>query len=236
MADADAREPASAPPDPAPRSRRWGPFLLLAGLLVLADQTTKYLAVAGLTDAFEDRPVDTLAQRLSAFFEVRHPARMGQSTVFSWWQHVYAENTGAAFSLGAALPEGLRRGLFITVTLLALAGLALYHHRLAGSQRWNRVALALITGGAVGNLLDRVVRGYVVDFIDWHLADPGWRRPHLHWATFNVADAGIVLGVVMVFIDGLRHPSGEALPEPSAEDDAARNDALAAAVPPRPGA
>ena len=56
-------------------------------------------------------------------------------------------------------------------------------------------------GGAVGNALDRIIRGYVIDFIDWHWFDPHWMRPNLHWPTFNVADSGISVGLVLLFLE-----------------------------------
>ena len=58
-------------------------------------------------------------------------------------------------------------------------------------------------GGALGNLLDRVMRSYVIDFIDWHLNDPNWHT-RWHWPTFNVADTGISLGVALIALDTLK--------------------------------
>ena len=52
-------------------------------------------------------------------------------------------------------------------------------------------------------LVDRVLRGYVIDFIDWHWFDPNWLRPGRHWPTFNVADAGISVGLVLLFLEML---------------------------------
>jgi signal peptidase II len=71
------------------------------------------------------------------------------------------------------------------------------------AQRLLRVALSLVLAGAVGNFIDRLARGYVVDFVDWHW----WNRPDLYWPTFNVADSMIVVGVGLLLL--LPAPGGE---------------------------
>jgi len=78
-----------------------------------------------------------------------------------------------------------------------------YYRKLRTDQRYLQIALALVLGGAVGNAIDRVLRGYVIDFIDWHWFDPLWMRPSLHWPTFNLADSGITVGLVMLFLEML---------------------------------
>ena len=104
-------------------------------------------------------------------------------------------NTGIAFSL---LSEFGSVGLVVmtgavTLFVLYLAAKSEPH------QRWARLGFALIIGGAIGNLIDRVMYGYVIDFLDFHVA--GW-----HWPAFNVADAGIVVGAAMFILDELRSP------------------------------
>jgi signal peptidase II len=99
----------------------------------------------------------------------------------------YVENTDIAFNLLRWIPESIRTpGLLVfgAVALLAL-GLLLLHGR--GEPRVRRLALVLITAGAIGNYLDRVVRGYVVDFV--HVR---------HWPVFNVADVYIAAGYVFL--------------------------------------
>jgi len=78
-----------------------------------------------------------------------------------------------------------------------------YYRKLRMDQRYLQIALALVLGGAVGNAIDRLLRGYVIDFIDWHWFDPDWLRPALHWPTFNVADSGITVGLAMLFLEML---------------------------------
>ncbi|WP_136248729.1 signal peptidase II [Halomonas borealis] len=97
-------------------------------------------------------------------------------------------NTGAAFSFLADHP-GWQRWLFAAIAVAASIGLTLWMKRLKASERLLAVSLALIIGGALGNLYDRLVHGYVVDFLSFHAA--GWYYP-----AFNVADIGITLGAI----------------------------------------
>ncbi|HEX6738567.1 MAG TPA: signal peptidase II, partial [Vicinamibacteria bacterium] len=92
--------------------------------------------------------------------------------------------------------------LFSVVSALALLAIAVYAWRLPASSRLPRLALALVIGGAVGNLIDRARLGYVIDFVDVF-----WGT--YHWPAFNVADSAISVGVVLLVFDILRHPHGE---------------------------
>ncbi len=105
-------------------------------------------------------------------------------------------NTGAAFSfLNQA--GGWQRWLFAFIALVVSAVLLLWMRRLNRSERWLAIALALVLGGALGNLIDRLYLGYVIDFVDVYYDK--W-----HWPAFNVADSAIFIGVVMLIIDSLR--------------------------------
>lgn len=115
----------------------------------------------------------------------------------------YVRNTGVAFGLlnESALP--FKGVLTASLALIALVGIALYARQLQAHERWARIGLTLILGGALGNLIDRLRLGYVIDFVDvyWH----NW-----HFWAFNVADAAITVGAVLVFLDlllGTRHAS-----------------------------
>jgi signal peptidase II len=117
----------------------------------------------------------------------------------------HVQNKGVAFGLLNDAPMGIRAKAALTTALaaLALAGIGLYARHVRPEERLARIGLSLILGGAVGNLLDRVMRGYVVDFVDVY-----WRGWHF-WA-FNVADASITIGAALVFLDLLvvsRHAS-----------------------------
>ena len=115
----------------------------------------------------------------------------------------YVRNTGVAFGVLNETSLPFKGVLTTALALLALGGIALYARQLQAHERWARVGLMLILGGAFGNLVDRIRLGYVVDFVDVY-----WGTWHF-WA-FNVADAAITFGAVFVFLDlllGTRHAS-----------------------------
>ena len=105
-------------------------------------------------------------------------------------------NKGAAFSF-LSDAGGWQRWFFTTVALGVSAWIALWLNRLPRDKRWLSASLALILGGAVGNLIDRLWLGSVVDFVDVVLG--GW-----HFWAFNVADSAITVGVVLILWDGFR--------------------------------
>jgi signal peptidase II len=113
---------------------------------------------------------------------------------FLWLR--YAENRGAAFSLLADVDPGLRQPLFIVVGLVAILFIGALFRSVKPERTFLITALALIVGGAIGNVVDRLRYGYVVDFIR---CEPGFQ-----WPTFNIADSLIVVGVGMMFIEVVR--------------------------------
>jgi len=104
-----------------------------------------------------------------------------------------AYNEGAAFSF-LADHDGWQRWFLATVSLIASIAIAVWILRLKPEEKWLTAALSLILGGAVGNLIDRVYYGHVVDFLDFH-----WN--HSHFPAFNLADSAITLGAILLFID-----------------------------------
>ncbi|WP_280553751.1 signal peptidase II [Halomonas sp. 25-S5] len=152
---------------PMRRPLRW---LWLALAVVVLDLATKYLA-GGLLDYA--RPVAVLP-----FFDL-----------------TLLHNTGAAFSFLAGHP-GWQRWLFAAIAVGASIGLTVWMRRLKRDETLLGVSLALIIGGALGNLYDRLVHGYVVDFLSFHVA--GWYYP-----AFNVADIGITLGAIGLIWESL---------------------------------
>jgi signal peptidase II len=149
--------------------RVW-PWLLIAGVIVLLDQLTKSAVV-------------------SAF-------QLGDSRhITSFFNLVRVHNSGAAFSFLAGA-SGWQRWFFIALGAAATVFLIvmLRNH---GGQRLFSWSLAMILGGAVGNVVDRVLHGHVVDFIQVHYG--GWYFP-----SFNVADSAITLGAACLILDELR--------------------------------
>lgn len=189
---------------------RWGLLVAVVLALVAADQATKFLAVKHLTTGFRDFGARTFPEELRAFIAVEHPTPRAYDSghrcvpvVKAFWSHCYAENPGAAFSFAHNWPESIRVPFFHVVTLIAVVMIALYYRKLERGQRILHAALCLVMGGAVGNLIDRLIRGYVIDFIDWHLNDYWWAKPSVHWPTFNIADVGISVGVGLIVLDSL---------------------------------
>ena len=150
--------------------RRLAPWYTLALLVVLLDQLTKYWVSASFH-----------------YGEVRVVSR--------FFNLVLTHNKGAAFSFLASA-AGWQRGFFIAIALIAIAVISMLLMRRAGDRLFS-LALALILGGAIGNVLDRIILGHVVDFLDLHLA--GW-----HWPAFNLADSAITVGAVLLVAESLR--------------------------------
>lgn len=151
------------------RSRsRW--ILIGCAVVVLAlDQLTKAWVVANLPLYTPTNLVESLAPILSLTF---------------------VKNTGVAFGLFPQL------GAFFTVLqAIVILGILYYQRTLPPDELWLHVSLGLVVGGALGNLVDRLTRGYVVDFFDVNL----W--PLHTWPVFNIADSAIVMGVMILLID-----------------------------------
>lgn len=102
---------------------------------------------------------------------------------------VYVTNPGAAFSMLAKIDSVWRHYFFLTVGFGAVIGISFYAWKYT-ADRWRIIALSLICGGAIGNLIDRVRFGAVVDFLDFYVGD-------YHWPAFNVADSAICLGAAL---------------------------------------
>ncbi len=159
---------------PSPKSARAGlrpgHWAFIAVLLVGLDQLTKLIIVNSYV--------------------------LGQFTVVtSWFNIVRVHNTGAAFSF-LADAGGWQRWFFVGLGAVAVIylGYLLYRH---ARQTWFAIAATLIIAGAIGNTIDRLTYGYVVDFIDWHVS--GW-----HWPAFNLADSFISVGAVLFILDEIR--------------------------------
>jgi signal peptidase II len=137
-------------------------FLLTALAVVLLDQLSKWLVVQSLPVGMPMPGPDTLVGR---YFSLTH-----------------VHNTGVAFGLGRG-----NNALFTLVALAVTAGIVVYQRGLPEGDRWPRIALGLVAGGAVGNLIDRFRQGYVTDFLDFKF-----------WPVFNVADSCVVIGVLLL--------------------------------------
>jgi signal peptidase II len=147
------------------------PWLAIAAIVVVLDQITK-IAITKSFAFGESLP-------LTSFFNL-----------------VLTYNKGAAFSFLAA-ESGWQR-YFFTGIAVAASAFIIYLLKRNPAQRIFCWALALILGGAIGNLIDRILYGHVIDFLDFHV-----NNLH-HWPAFNVADSAICVGAVMFILDELR--------------------------------
>ena len=145
------------------------PWLAIALLIILLDQFTKTLIIGNF--------------------------QLGDSrTVTSFFNVVRVHNAGAAFSFLAGA-SGWQRWFFVGLGTLA-TGFIVWMLRNHGGQRMFSWALSLILGGAIGNVIDRLLHGHVIDFIQLHAA--GWYFP-----SFNIADSAITVGAVLLIVDEL---------------------------------
>lgn len=177
---------------------RWWLLALILSAGLAADQGTKFLAADRLTTALSPAGPG-LGGRLRAFVAVRHLERYATDAHVVYeplWRMRYAENPGASWGILRDLPERIRTLLFGAVVVGATAFVLLALRRLEAGARLQQAGLSLFLAGAWGNFLDRLVRGYVIDFVGWHW----WRRPDLAWPTFNVADALLVVGVGLLLL------------------------------------
>jgi signal peptidase II len=146
------------------------PWLGIAAVVILFDQLTKILAVKLLG------------------FEIPHPLLANFNLTLIY-------NPGAAFGFLAWAP-GWQRWAFTGLGVLATLVIC-YLLRRHGQQKMFSLSLSLILGGALGNVLDRLRLGHVIDFLDFHIG-------YWHWPAFNLADSAITVGAILLIIDELR--------------------------------
>jgi signal peptidase II len=129
------------------------------------------------------------------------------SVIPGFFDLTYVRNPGGAFSFFASGPSELRLTFFIGTTLVAIGLLFVFYRRLESDALLSGAALGMILGGAVGNLIDRIAYGEVVDFLDFYIGS-------FAWPTFNIADSCIVVGVSVLiyemFMEG-REPETNAV-------------------------
>ena len=151
-------------------------WLWLSALVIALDQASKWLASAKLV---LHSPVE----------------------VMPMFNLTLMHNRGAAFSF-LHNAEGWQRWFFVLIALVVSTVIIAWLRRLQPAQRLMAAGLSLILGGALGNVWDRIVQGYVVDFIDVYY-------DHWHWPAFNVADSAIVLGAALLIIESFRQQGQE---------------------------
>lgn len=115
---------------------------------------------------------------------------------------VYVVNTGAAFSMFADVDSPWRHYFFVTIGVGAMVGLTIFAYSLRKEHIIYTLSLGLIAGGAIGNLIDRLYYGHVVDFLDVYVN-------RYHWPAFNIADSAICVGAVLYLIITLKEARRE---------------------------
>jgi signal peptidase II len=135
-------------------------------------------------------------QLTKAMVRTRFALHDSVEVVPGWLSLTRVHNTGAAFGMFNNVDFPFKAVILMMVALAALAGVAWYAASLPAENRAARLGIALILGGAVGNLIDRAATGYVLDFVDAY-------RGEWHFWAFNVADAAITVGVGLMLVDVL---------------------------------
>ena len=174
--------------------------------VIALDQWSKYAVLREFTNAFDHVPTAT-SDRLAAMYGNAPPGgpdglhyrpKRSYTVSQNFFRIRYAENPGAAWGLFRNLPEQVRSPLFHIVSIGAVILICYYFAKLSGTnpaERWALWGLPLVLGGAVGNYVDRLARGFVVDFFEAHWYDKA------SWPVFNVADSAICVGVGMLVLD-----------------------------------
>ncbi|WP_374601923.1 signal peptidase II [Arenimonas sp.] len=156
---------------PRPNALSW---LGLSAVLVAVDQWSKWLAVSRL--------------------EYGNPVPF----IDGFWNWTLVHNYGAAFSFLSSA-GGWQRWFFTALAIVISTGLVVWLARTPRSDWRSALPFALIIAGAIGNVIDRIRYGYVVDFVDWYVGT--W-----HWPAFNVADSAIVVGAALLVVLSFKSP------------------------------
>lgn len=152
-------------------------------MAVAADQGTKMWAEKNL--AYEFSPGQFFPQR-------------DITVIPKFFNLIYKENPAAAFSITSSIPEWFRKPFLLTVSIVATLFFLIWYFRMRDANWLISLSFSLIMGGAIGNLIDRMRLGYVIDFLDVYAGFIGYSGAH--WPTFNIADSCIVVGAIGVFL------------------------------------
>lgn len=151
--------------------RAW-PYAALAGAIILADQIVKALVVKTI-------PFYGTVKVIPGFLDLTH-----------------IHNKGAIFGFLNRSEHAAMPFILIGMNIAALVLVVYYFSKTTEKECLARIALSMIVGGALGNIVDRLVRGFVIDFIDMYAG-------RFHWPTYNIADAGISIGAVLLILSVL---------------------------------
>lgn len=153
-----------------------------------SDQMKKYILLASITIVSVVVDQITKLAIVDKFY-------LGESysIISNFFNFTYVRNTGAAFGMLGKLPDSVRVPFFVMIPIVALVLVGYYYYKTPYSNKYTLIAFSLISGGAIGNLIDRARLNYVIDFLHFYVGD--W-----HFAVFNVADSVITIGVGMILL------------------------------------
>lgn len=194
-------------------------LLSVTFVVILADQLSKFWVLDTLTTALDSKP--GVGGKLSGFYgsapeplgleRLHYPQKRSITVSTNFFRVRYAENPGAAWGMFRDQPENIRGPLFHLVSLGAVVLIVWFFFRLSGTdpaEKWALWGLPLVLGGALGNYIDRLARGFVIDFLEAHWMD------RAYWPSFNVADAAICVGVGLLVIDAFVRKEKKPATEP----------------------
>ncbi len=161
-------------------------YYLAALLILVLDHITKWIASAAL---------------------IYHPIEI----VPGYLRLSLVHNPGVAFGLFSGDGSAWKPYVLGSMAVIALVVIFLYSRRMSPDRHLLHWALAITTGGILGNFLDRICRGYVVDFIEFHIHES------FYWPNFNVADSSITIGIALLLMDTVRSPGTEESAEPTTD-------------------
>jgi signal peptidase II len=115
----------------------------------------------------------------------------------------YVRNSGVAFGLFADIQSVWKPYILASMAVIAVVVILMYSARMPSNRVLLQLALAITLGGILGNFTDRILHGFVVDFIELHIQEV------FHWPTFNVADSAITIGIALLLVDTVKHPEIE---------------------------
>ena len=147
----------------------------------------KYLFITSLVILFD---------QVSKWFMMSWLSLYETVVIMPYFNLTMAHNEGAAFSF-LAQAGGWQRWFFIGLALIISVVLFVWLAKLKSTEKLEAISLSLILGGAIGNVIDRISYGYVVDFIDLYIG-------HNHWPVFNIADSAICIGAILLIADSFK--------------------------------
>jgi signal peptidase II len=157
-------------------------YYLITLLILIVDYLTKWLVRTQLS-------VESRIELIPEYLRLR-----------------YVENSGVAFGYFDTVHSTWKPYILGAMAVLAVVIIFLYSSRTSSKRVLLQTALAITVSGILGNLFDRIVRGYVVDFIEFHIHES------FYWPAFNVADSAITVGIALLLIDTVRSPAIEKVP------------------------